>query len=73
MISPISLAAFSTGGATSPLGKSSASTAIGSAGGVQRVRTQTASQSGTTQTPLKALPSTPDKTLPRGSLLNLQV
>ncbi len=73
MISPISLAAFSASAATSPLARSSASSATGSTSGVQRTRVQAASPSGTTQTPPKALPSTPDRTLPRGSLLNLQV
>jgi hypothetical protein len=71
MISPGSLSAFSAGSAASPLSRTPTA---GSASGVQRVRTQAASPTGTTQqgSP-QALPSNPDKKLPRGSLLNLQV
>ena len=73
MISPISLAAFSASAATSPLARSSASSATGSTSGVQRTRVQAASPSGYNADAAQgAAHPPPDRTLPRGSLLNLQ-
>ncbi len=75
MISLDSLAAFSANPATTPATTKvgQARTSAGLAGGVQRARGQAAGPSGSAQTQPRPLPSTPDKPLPRGSLLNLQV
>lgn len=70
MISPGSLSAFSSTGAASPLRGTQASDPAGPA---QRVRAQSASPAATIQAQPKSLPGNPDKPLPRGSLLNLQV
>ena len=71
MISLGSLSAFSAGGATAPLSRPQSSSAA-TADRPVRVRAQSASPPGMLQaSPQLAAP--PDKKLPRGSLLNLQV
>ena len=70
MISPGSLSAFSAAGGTSPPAGARASAAAAT---VQRVRAQSPSPAPAMQASPKAQPGTPDKPLPRGSLLNLQV
>jgi hypothetical protein len=72
MISLASLSAFSAGGATASVARPQASSSAGAAGPVL-ARAQSAAPSATGQAASPSLLAPPDKKLPRGSLLNLQV
>lgn len=73
MISPGSLSAFNAGAAASGPTRAPASASAGPPGTVRRARVQASGAAGTVQPAPKPPQVSPDKPLPRGSLLNLRV
>lgn len=73
MISPRSLSAFSTAGTAAPLKRPIDPLSAGSAGGSSRVRARALPPAGGAQASAPRASAEPDRMLPRGSLLNLEV